>query len=350
MKDHPSDVLAAYAASFDDAPPPLEPEGAGQPPGDDRPALAKLLLSRSALNELPNPEPLIADVLDKGTVALLYGMWGTGKSFIALDWAASVATGRTWQSRPCQSARILYVAAEGAFGLKARLDAWETGWQRTIADATFDVLPQPVNLTHYGQVNALAALVEWNRYGLVVVDTLARCMVGADENSARDCGVVVDALTRIREHTPGGRGVVLGIHHSGKDGRTFRGSSAFEAGADTVYSVARDAENGSIILNREKRKDGPQLDIHTLKLDPIPGTGSVTIAASHPLRHEHRSDALLSHFASHFADTGATATQLRETSELQRATFYRALNDLVNRGDLLNTGTDQRPFYKLADK
>ncbi len=143
-----------------------------------------------------------------------------------------------------------------------------------------------------------------------------------------------------------------GVHHSGKDGRTFRGSSAFEAGADTVYSVSRDAENGSIILSREKRKkDGPQQDIHSLKLDPIPGTGSVTVAASHPLRHEHRSDALLSHFASHFADTGATATALRDTSDLQRATFYRALNDLVKkRGDLINTGTDQRPFYKLAVK
>ena len=57
----------------------------------------------------------------------------------------------------------------------------------------------------------------------------------------------------------------------------------------------------------------------------------------------------MSHFASHFADTGATATQLRDTIELPRATFYRALNDLVKRGVLLNTGTDKRPFYKLAE-
>jgi hypothetical protein len=331
---------------------PADDPGPSQPPPEEHgpPALAELLLSRSALTTLPDPEPLIDDVLDRGTVALLYGMWGTGKSFIALDWAASVATARPWQARVTEACRVLYVAAEGAFGLKARLEAWESVWQRTIRDDTFDVLPRPVNLTHYGDVNGLAALVEWKGYGLVVIDTLARCMVGADENSARDCGVVVDALTRLRERTPGGRGVVLGVHHSGKDGRTFRGSSAFEAGADTVYSVSRDAENGSIILSREKRKDGPQQDIHSLKLDPISGTGSVTIAASHPLRHEHRSDALLSHFASHFADTGATATALRDTSDLQRATFYRALNDLVKRGDLINTGTDQRPFYKLAVK
>ncbi len=29
-------------------------------------------------------------------------------------------------------------------------------------------------------------------------------------------------------------------------------------------------------------------------------------------------------------------------------TFYRALDDLLKRGDLTNTGTDQRPFYKAT--
>jgi RecA-family ATPase len=52
------------------------------------PVLADVLLTRSALRNLPAAEPLIDDVLDQGTVALLYGMWGSGKSFIALDWAA----------------------------------------------------------------------------------------------------------------------------------------------------------------------------------------------------------------------------------------------------------------------
>jgi AAA domain len=78
-----------------------------------RPGLADKLLTRSALAELPTPTPLIDNVLDKGTVALLYGKWGTGKSFIALDWAASVATGRNWQGRPTERLRVLYIAAEG---------------------------------------------------------------------------------------------------------------------------------------------------------------------------------------------------------------------------------------------
>jgi hypothetical protein len=38
----------------------------------------------------------------------------TAKSFITLDWGASVATERKWQGRRVEKRRVLYVAAEGA--------------------------------------------------------------------------------------------------------------------------------------------------------------------------------------------------------------------------------------------
>jgi hypothetical protein len=315
---------------------------------NNTPTLADQLLTRSDLLRLPDPKPLIDNVLDKGTVALLYGKWGVGKSFIALDWGASHATGRSWQGRQTQQGRTLYVAAEGAHGLKGRTDAWEIGWHTKIQDGTFDILPKPVNLTRPLDVANLIALVDWNGYSLVTFDTLARCMVGADENSAKDCGEVVDVLHRLREHTPGGRGVVLGVHHTGKDGKTFRGSSVFEAGADTVYSVTLDG--AVIVLDREKRKDGPQVDVHRLKLEPVEGTGSVIISLSRGESNVDRADILLSHFHSHFAGTGASATQLLKVAEMPESTFYRALSDLRKRGVLINEGTDKRPFYKVPGK
>jgi predicted ATP-dependent serine protease len=205
-----------------------------------QPVLADQILSISALNDLPDPEPLIDNVLDKGTVALLYGKWGSLKSFTALDWGASVATGRPWQGRPVEQGNVLYIAAEGAFGIKGRVNAWEQGWQRQILDGALDILPRSVNLLNQSDMRNLGALIKWAGYRLVVIDTLSRCMVGADENSAKDCGIAVDVLHQLRECTPDGRGVILGLHHAGKDGKTFRGSSAFEAGADTVYSTTRD--------------------------------------------------------------------------------------------------------------
>jgi hypothetical protein len=111
--------------------PPEPPEAPDQPP---IPVLLDRLLTRSQLRILPDPEPLIDNVLDQGTTALLYGKWGTAKTFIALDWAACVATGRAWQDRPTEQRRVLYVVGEGAFGFKGRIDAWEVGWQTDVSD------------------------------------------------------------------------------------------------------------------------------------------------------------------------------------------------------------------------
>lgn len=346
MADRPADILAAYSSAFDGDPDPPDPD---EPPSRNGnrvgpPVLADALLNRSALRALPDPEPLIGNVLDQGTIALLFGRHGSLKTFIALDWAASVATGRRWQGRTTERSRVLYVAGEGAFGFKRRIDAWESAWQEEIGDGDLDVLPKPVNLTRPIEVANLAALIEWNGYNLVVLDTLARCMVGTDENSAKDCGIVVDAMTRLLGYTPGGRGVVLGVHHAGKDGKTFRGSSAFEAGADTVYKTTRD---GAVVeLNREKRKDGPEYDRHEVKLDPVPGTESGAISVHRGGGQSERSDKLLSIFVQHFASIGATKAELRAASDMSNATFHRALSDLLQAGALINHGTDKRPFYK----
>ena len=314
---------------------------------NETPVLADLLLTRSALRQLPKPEPLIDGVLDQGTVALLYGKWGTYKSFIALDWAASVATGRAWQGRPTEQRRALYVAAEGAFGLSARTDAWELGWHTTIHDGTLDILPRPVNLTNTAEVANLAALVDWGGYGFVVLDTLARCMVGADENSAKDCGEVVDALHRLREHTPNGRGVVT--RRPPQPARTAKRSAAPQCSRPApTPSTPPPTTATAVILDREKRKDGPQVDSHRLQLDLIDGAGSGVISVSRGVRQDDRASNLLSHFKSHFHDRGAYATQLLEVTEMPKATFYRALSDLQKRGELINEGSDKRPFYRLA--
>lgn len=49
--------------------------------------------------EPPAPEPLIEGILDAGTVTMLSGPFSTGKSFIALDWALSIASGTDWLGR-----------------------------------------------------------------------------------------------------------------------------------------------------------------------------------------------------------------------------------------------------------
>lgn len=326
-------------------PPDADAYSGGSAAADDTtPVYADRVLTRSALRNLPEPEPLIDNILDQGTTALLYGKWGTAKTFTALDWAACVATSRSWQGRTAVQRKVLYVAGEGAFGFRGRTEAWEVGWHTKIGDDSLHILPFPVNLTRPLDVANLAALIAWGGYSFIVLDTLARCMVGADENSAKDCGVVVDSMTRLLNHTPGGRGVVLGVHHAGKDGKTLRGSSAFEGGVDTVYFTSRDG--ATLILDREKRKDGPEADRHELRLAPIDGTGSCVIELHSGTATTSRAKQLSCTYDTHFATTGATGADLREVSGMEKTTFYRALSDLLKDGHLVNIGTDKRPFYK----
>jgi hypothetical protein len=325
---------------YADVPPPDHPPGAAAESARRTP-LRERLLGREALAHLPEPEPLITDTIDRRTVAVIAGHFGSLKSFVLQDWAASIATGRNWMNRPVHQGSVLYVAAEGAHGLHPRFTAWEYGWRRNIPDDQLAVLPEPVNLLDATAVAELCGLAAGRT--LVVIDTLARCLVGADENSARDMGIAVDALYRLRDATRGG--TVAVAHHTGKDRSTIRGSSALEAGVDTVYTTEGDSR--LMKLSRTKRKDGPKDDQLQVRLNPVLESGVIVSAIATDMNGRARD--LMSVFVSAFSATGATKAELRTAADMPPATFNRSLNELVNAGALVNHGTDARPHYRQAD-
>lgn len=309
-----------------------------------KPPIRDRMLTMSALANLPEPEPLIEDTIDLGTVTVLAGYWGTLKSFIALDWAASIATGRPWMGRPTTRRRVLYIAGEGAYGIYGRLEAWQHGWRREIGDEAFTLLPDPVHLLNVNDVAELCHVVEEDGYGCVFVDTVSKSIAGADENSAKDMSTVVANLYAIQQSTHGG--TVTALHHTGKDKTTVRGSSALEAGVDSVYVTEGSAD--ALTMSRTKRKDGPLVDVHNLRFSPVAGTRSGVIQALPDIGISQSVQQVLNHFRETYSETGATKAQLVDSCGLPKTTAYRAINDLVGSSWLVNTGTDQRPFYKLG--
>lgn len=309
-------------------------------------------LSVRDIRNMPKPEPLIEGVFNRGTTALLYGRWGTNKSFIGLDWACSLATGRAWQGRKTEKVKVLYVVAEGVAGFSERTKAWETAWQYKLDDDSITFLPVPVNLMTQ-DVGALVEDIKDYGFEFIVLDTIARCTVGAEENSARDIGIVIDSMTRLMDATPKHRGCVLGIHHSGKDEKTLRGSSAYEGGVDTVYFVER---GNGVTLTCKKQKDAPEGDRHTLRLLPIDGTDSCVIDAVTGRDAQEDADAiaLLKRIMSQmFADTGVSNSELRTVATEQGmtpVTLAQARAELLRTGWLTNTGTGPRPFWVMARK
>ena len=221
--------------------------------GNEPRAAGLRLLPADALDSLPPVRHLDANhEIPTESLVSLYGASGAGKTFVALDYAA----------RTAQTAPVVYIAGEGAVGLAARKLAWCRHHRLGAGELFF--VPQAVNMLDQAEVNDLIALIAPLRPALLVVDTLARCMIGGDENSAKDMGLFVTACDGIKVATGA---TILIVHHTGKTGALERGSSALRAACDQMIGLSND--DGLITLSCEKSKDSAPFAQRTLRLLPV---------------------------------------------------------------------------------
>lgn len=217
------------------------------------------------LMNMPDPEPRIKGIIDRGTVTMLSGKFATGKSFIALDWAGHIAAGEPWFSHPVHQGRVLYIAAEGAFGMRKRIVAWQRRhWD--LGDGEFTVIIDPVQLADNAHFGAIQQVVYDFKIDFTVIDTLARCSVGLNENSSTEMGEFIANAYALRDAKGEGMTDVLIVHHSGYDTKHARGSTAIPADTDNSYQVESDDPHYEITLTTTKRKDGPPHEAMSLKL------------------------------------------------------------------------------------
>jgi len=231
--------------------------------------------ARSALTE--SAAPLIKGLLDQGVMTILYGESGTGKTFVALDMAYHIATGRDWGGMRVTQSGVVYVAAEGGRGIKRRALALARKFGSV--DVPITIISSPIDLLRpeadtgpliEAILEAEALFPQPFKVRLVVIDTFSRALAGGEENGSADMGAIVINFDRIRHAT----GVhLLVVHHSGKDrAKGARGHSLLRAATDTEIEVAdyqievtkqRDMESGfaigfkldPIVLGEDADKD-----------------------------------------------------------------------------------------------
>lgn len=311
-----------------------------------RATLQHKLLTAEGLDNLPPPEWLVDDVLVRNTLAILYGRPGVGKSLAALDWTLCASTGCWWFARAVKQTKTLFIAAEGVSGLGKRKRAWqEDRGVIKVGDAWF--LPEPVNLLDRGASAAAAELVGHLDVGLVVVDTLSRCMSGGDENAPKDMTIAIDALEGMRHASDA---TVLAVHHTPKNAATPRGHSALEGAAETCVEV--EGEGQVLVLKCTKQKDAAPFEPIRLAIRPV---AESAVLVSHGLMGQAddlvRSETtVLAALRDNFGTTGASNTDLREVAGVARSSYYRAVNSLVAKGAVRNEGTDKRPHWKLTEE
>ncbi|MBT9491492.1 MAG: AAA family ATPase [Paucibacter sp.] len=218
-------------------------------------------------------DELIEGTVGRGAMVVLYGDSNSGKTFAAIDMGASVARGIDWLGRPTDTGLVVYLATESPGSVETRLRAYQRFHGLRVPG--FVIVRSPINLFD-GQADttAIISLVDdlENEHGvkvaLIIGDTLARLVAGANENSGEDMGIVVRNVDAIRKAT---QAAFVLIHHSGKDAaRGARGWSGLRAATDTEIEVTTQETTGLRSAEITKQRDLPgKGDRLGFRLEPI---------------------------------------------------------------------------------
>lgn len=177
----------------------------------------------------------VKDVLPAAGLAAIFGQPGSGKTFVALDMAFSVAEGRDWFQMQTHACPVVYVNLESNLGLKKRLMAWQKDRGRPVPENVRFVI-EPFHLLE--DVDALARGIEPG--SVIFLDTLNAATPGLDENSSRDMGLTLESAKKLQRLTDG---LVVLVHHGGKDTtKGLRGHSSLLAALDSAIEVSRNGD------------------------------------------------------------------------------------------------------------
>ncbi len=250
----------------------VEPEPEPEPPREEEGYHSSFKLTRADALELKEPECLIGGILERDSLAAVFGESGSAKSFFALDLLASIATGCTFHGRPVEEAPCVYLCGEGNRAIKRRLVAWEKGRGVSLAGAPLFVSNRaavlPDESTEKELMAAVDAIVQETGQvpGVIAFDTLARSLAG-DENSNSDMGAFIAAADALRQRYDG-CAVVL-VHHTGhQDKGRMRGASALRGALDLEILVQKDG--GHITVDSTKQKDAGGFEPMHFSLETVP--------------------------------------------------------------------------------
>lgn len=208
------------------------------------------LMTAAQFLALPPPTWAVSGMIQSDSLVAVIGPSGSGKTHVVLSMlqALDEGPGALWLGHQIiEQRRALYVVGEGASGVVERVKAHN---HHSMHSTSMMVNNGAVDLSDRQTIDALIEAMQANSCSVIVFDTLARCMVGADENSALDVGLIVAQLDRIKVEIPGA--IVVLVHHTGKDAdKGGRGSSALLGAIDTEITVTR----GRMRTSKQKNAD-----------------------------------------------------------------------------------------------
>lgn len=199
--------------------------------------------------EFKAPEWLIDGLLEANTFSVCFGAPAAGKTFLTLDMALCIATGKDFHDHHVKQGPVFYIAGEGHNGFARRAAAWSKENGISLKGVPFFKSSRAIVITDDDSVAELvdtidAMVQEHGEPQLIVIDTLARSMGAADENSTKEMGAAIRAIDECRDAYDC---TVLAVHHTGHSNKErARGSSALLGAVDCEFMVDKWFQDDSI--------------------------------------------------------------------------------------------------------
>jgi archaellum biogenesis ATPase FlaH len=219
----------------------------------------------------------IEPILAKGHLTGLAGPEGEGKSLLSLALGCCLAGGEPVAGfAAAEKGRVLVIDAENGVGeIHRRVRA--LGLTDRASDSITFFAAEALDLRR--DLEMLAALVDTERPDLLVLDSF-RSLWGGDENTSDQVAPVLDGLRNLGRS----RNVaILLLHHTTKDRRTYRGSSAIGASVELMFVLGRaegDSDPARRFLRCRKSRPAPEPPVHWIRLSAE--LGSITIDDAEP--------------------------------------------------------------------
>lgn len=239
------DAFANFAGKEYEAPEPIAKRSRFQP-----------MWLRDARLDVKPAKWLIPGYLPDTGVGILYGLSGSYKTFLALDWALCLAHGIAgqWGAAP-EKHVVLFLAGESSYALRQeRADAWCEHHGLKPEDAEFIIVPGvPAYHDKEGWQEIREGLLGLKAQpSLIVLDTLSRAMTGLDENSNDDGKLMMKFCEELAQHYGA---FVLAVGHTGKDqAKGLRGAQAFIDYSDAAFAIAKRSD-GVVTIKVKKLKE-----------------------------------------------------------------------------------------------
>jgi len=240
------------------------------------------IVDRAGMEGIKPPTWLIEDFLPENAYAIMFGAPGTFKTFVALDIALSIATGNqdTWKA--LGQGNVLFAAGEARSGIPKRVRAWEAlrnAGKRATGFHLIDPVPNAGLVTDTKQFVERALDLSSDGYKLIVLDTIGRAMQGLNENAQQDASRLTQMVEAIQRGT---NATVLALAHVGyENNKRLRGSSVYEADADMLVRLDREAKTQQVSLQMVKQKEADPWE-HPKLLSLIKTKDSLSVTKPDP--------------------------------------------------------------------